>query len=170
VFLYYLRLFGGVQKNGKVGRKMEKTEKKIKRWIRPVEHGFFAYLLLCTVTGIAYWLVARWYSLAHNIAVARADSSAWMVMSIYLLYMFMDFVFLVIGGYITGRSSGENEVSHAAIVGAAALVLGCIFGSARGIPDWIAIATIICSIPMAMIGGLLARLDRIRGQNFFSGN
>ena len=62
----------------------------------------------------------------------------------------------LIGGYIAGRTAGQSEILHGAIVAGIGVVLGLFFRES-GLPLWYETVSFAAMVPIGMAGGLLAR-------------
>lgn len=85
-------------------------------------------------------------------------------------------LFLILGGFIAGKMAGHSEVRHATFVGIISFVIAVVTslsalfvttgakmgapGSGFGVPMAAILAPILLSIPMAMLGGMLAEMTR----------
>jgi hypothetical protein len=64
--------------------------------------------------------------------------------------------FTLIGAYVAGRSAGQSEILHGAIVAGTGLVLGLVFRESD-LPLWYEIVSFAAMVPIGMAGGYIAR-------------
>jgi hypothetical protein len=67
----------------------------------------------------------------------------------------------LIGGYVAGRTAGQSEILHGAIVAGIGLVLGLFFRES-GLPLWYETVSFAAMVPIGMAGGSLAREGNVK--------
>jgi hypothetical protein len=78
-----------------------------------------------------------------------------------MLMMILGLGFTLIGGYVAGRTAGESEILHGAIVAGIGLVLGLFFRE-PGLPLWYELVSFAAVIPLGMVGGYIAREGNVK--------
>lgn len=66
--------------------------------------------------------------------------------------------FTVLGGFVAGRVSKNNEVMHGGVVGFITIFFGLLFWTV--VPRWYFIISLIGNVPFGMLGGRLAEANR----------
>jgi hypothetical protein len=84
-----------------------------------------------------------------------------------LLMLIFGLGFTLLGGYVAGRTAGQFEVLHGAIVAGIGVVLG-LFLRESGLPLWYEIISFAAMIPIGMAGGYIAGEDNSKRK--LSGN
>lgn len=88
--------------------------------------------------------------------------------SLIITTLIIGTIFLILGGFTAGKMAGHAEVKHAMIVGIISFVLAIftslpsffVAASGFGPPIISVVMPILLSIPMAMLGGMLAEMTR----------
>jgi hypothetical protein len=78
-----------------------------------------------------------------------------------LLMLILGLGFTVVGGYVAGRTAGQAEILHGAVIAGIGLVLG-LFLRDPGLPLWYDAASFAAMIPAGVAGGYLARGNTTR--------
>jgi len=78
---------------------------------------------------------------------------------VLLISLAVGFGTLILGGFVAGRIARHDHLLHGVLVGTISLAVGLVLGSA-GSPAWFRAIVIALDIPMAALGGLLARPAR----------
>ena len=78
-----------------------------------------------------------------------------------MLMMILGLGFTLIGGYVAGRTAGQFEILHGAIVAGIGLVLGLFFRE-PGLPLWYEMVSFAAMIPLGMAGGYIAREGNVK--------
>ena len=78
-----------------------------------------------------------------------------------MLMLIFGLGFTFIGGYVAGRTAGQSEILHGAVVAGTGLVLGLLFRE-TGLPLWYEIISFIAIIPIGMAGGYIARESNVK--------
>jgi hypothetical protein len=73
-----------------------------------------------------------------------------------LLMLIFGLGFTLAGGYVAGRTAGQSEILHGAIVAGTGMVLGLFFRE-TGLPLWYEIVSFAAMVPAGMAGGYIAR-------------
>jgi hypothetical protein len=92
---------------------------------------------------------------ANEIAARMHGFSGIMLMLIFGLG------FTLVGGYVAGRTAGQSEILHGAIVAGIGLILGLFFREA-GLPLWYEIVSFAAMVPVGMAGGYIARESKAK--------
>jgi hypothetical protein len=78
-----------------------------------------------------------------------------------MLMLIFGLGFTVIGGYVAGRTAGQYEILHGAIVAGIGLVPG-LFLRDPGLPLWYEAVSFAAVIPLGMVGGYIAREGNVK--------
>jgi hypothetical protein len=78
-----------------------------------------------------------------------------------MLMLILGLGFTLIGGYVAGRTAGQLEILHGAIVAGIGLVPG-LFLRDPGLPLWYETISFAAMIPIGMAGGYLAREGNVK--------
>jgi hypothetical protein len=78
-----------------------------------------------------------------------------------LLMLILGLGFTLFGGYVAGRSAGQFEVLHGAIVAGVGMVLG-LFLREPGLPLWYEIISFAAMLPVGVAGGYIAGEDNLK--------
>jgi hypothetical protein len=78
-----------------------------------------------------------------------------------MLMLIVGLAFTFIGGYVAGRTAGQAEILHGAVVAGAGLVLG-LFLREPNLPLWYEAVSFAAIVPIGMAGGYLAREDNAK--------
>jgi hypothetical protein len=124
---------------------------------------FKAILLgvLVDTTGTLTVATALFFSMASagipeaEIIVRMGGFSGLMLMLIFGLS------FTLVGGYVAGRTAGQIEILHGAIVAGIGMLLGLFFREPN-LPLWYEIVSFSAMIPLGMTGGYIAREGNVK--------
>ncbi len=78
-----------------------------------------------------------------------------------LLMLIFGLGFTFVGGYVAGRTTGQAELLHGAVVAGIGLVLG-LFLREQGLPLWYEAVSFAAMIPAGAAGGYLAREEKAK--------
>ncbi len=73
-----------------------------------------------------------------------------------ILMLIFGLGFTLVGGYVAGRTAGQSEILHGAIVAGIGLILSLFFRE-TGLPLWYEIVSFAAMVPVGMAGGYIAR-------------
>ena len=73
-----------------------------------------------------------------------------------LLMLILGLGFTLGGGYVAGRTAGQSELLHGAVVAGTGLILWLFFRE-TGLPLWYEIVSFAAMVPAGMAGGYIAR-------------
>jgi hypothetical protein len=91
-----------------------------------------------------------------------ADPANWSWAS-HVSFLIIGTAFTCLGGFVAARIAKSKELLHSAIVGAPAMALGLVslpLVPISGFLVWYSVAGVLLTIPVAMLGGYLARVTR----------
>jgi putative membrane protein (TIGR04086 family) len=73
-----------------------------------------------------------------------------------ILMLIIGLGFTLVGGYVAGRTAGQSEILHGAIVAGIGLILSFFFRE-TGLPLWYELVSFAAMVPVGMAGGYIAR-------------
>lgn len=106
-----------------------------------------------SLVGVLAAVATDMYHLSPKEMDARLQQS-----SSIIAMMIIGLAFTALGGYVAGRVSKANEVTHGFIVGDISIVIG--IASLGSVSLWYDIASLIAVIPCGMLGGWIAKKNR----------
>jgi hypothetical protein len=117
--------------------------------------------VLADIVGTLAVAMALVLALAAS-AVPEAEITARMHgFSGLMLMMILGLGFTLIGGYVAGRTAGQFEILHGAIVAGIGLVLGLFFRE-PGLPLWYEMVSFAAVIPLGIAGGYIASEGNVK--------
>ena len=78
-----------------------------------------------------------------------------------MLMLIIGLGFTLIGSYIAGRTAGQSEILHGAIVAGIGMVLGLFFRE-PGLPLWYEAVSFAAMIPIGIAGGYIGREGNVK--------
>ncbi|MCK4648663.1 hypothetical protein KAT51_03975 [bacterium] len=78
------------------------------------------------------------------------------------------FVFTFLGSYVAARIAKTREIFHASIIGGVSFVLAVVFIKVNPLPLWHSILFFILIIPVAILGGCIAKNKNLKLKEQFN--
>jgi len=120
--------------------------------------------VLADTVGTLFVAMALFAAMAAS-GIPEADITARMHgFSGLMLMLIIGLSFTFIGGYVAGRTAGQSEVLHGAIVAGTGIVLG-LFLREAGLPLWYEAISFAAMAPAGMAGGFIAKEGNVK-RNF----